>query len=58
MRHSFITNGLRSGVSPLILAQVVGHTSMRMIEQVYSHLNAGDGYDALARALAAPDGRL
>jgi integrase len=50
-RHSFITNALRAGVSPLILSQVAGHSSMRMIEQVYSHLNAGDSYDALLRAI-------
>jgi AcrR family transcriptional regulator len=42
---------LRAGVSPLILAQVAGHTSIRMIEQVYSHLDATDGYTAIMRSL-------
>ncbi len=53
LRHSFITNALRAGVNPLILARIVGHSSLRMIEQVYSHLNAGDSYDAMIRALAS-----
>jgi len=58
LRHSFVTNGLRAGVSPLILAQVAGHSSMRMIEQVYSHLNATDSYTAIIRALSSDhDGR-
>jgi len=51
LRHSFVTNNLRAGVSPLILAQVAGHSSMRMIEQVYSHLNAGDSYAAIMKSL-------
>lgn len=53
LRHSFVTNALRAGVSPLLLAQIAGHTSMRMIEQVYSHLNPTDSYDAMIRALTA-----
>jgi integrase/recombinase XerD len=51
LRHSFITNALRAGVSPLILTQIAGHRSMRMVEQVYSHLNAKDSYEALLRAM-------
>lgn len=54
LRHSFITNALRSGVSPIILSQIAGHTSMRMIEQVYSHLNATDSYNAMVQALTGP----
>ena len=52
LRHSFITNALRAGVNPLVLSRIVGHSSLRMIEQVYSHLNAGDSYEAMMRALA------
>ncbi len=47
LRHSFITNALRGGMDSMLVAQIVGHTSLRMIERVYSHLNAGDAYDAL-----------
>lgn len=53
LRHSFVTNALRAGINPLLLSQIVGHSSMRMIEQVYSHLNAGDSYEAMMRTLSA-----
>lgn len=53
LRHSFVTNALRAGINPLLLSQIAGHGSMRMIGQVYSHLNAGDGYEAMMRALTA-----
>lgn len=53
LRHSFITNALRAGMNPLVLSRIVGHSSLRMIEQVYSHLNAGDSYEAMMRALSA-----
>jgi len=53
LRHSFVTNALRAGINPLLLSQIAGHSSMRMIEQVYSHLNAGDSYEAMMRALTA-----
>jgi integrase len=33
------------------LAQLLGHSGLRMIEQVYAHLNAADGYDAVMRML-------
>lgn len=36
-----------------MVAQVAGHSSLRMIEQVYSHLTAGDSYDALVKLLNA-----
>jgi integrase len=52
LRHSFITNALRAGVSPLLISQIAGHTSLRMIDQVYSHLNASDGYAAMLAMLA------
>lgn len=47
LRHSFVTNALRAGVSPLLVAQMAGHTSLRMIDQVYSHMNASDSYLAM-----------
>jgi integrase/recombinase XerD len=52
LRHSFITNALRGGMNPLLVAQIVGHSSLRMIDRVYSHLNAGDSYEALVELLA------
>jgi site-specific recombinase XerD len=51
LRHSFITNALRGGMNPMLVAQIAGHSSLRMIERVYSHLNSGDAYDALVLLL-------
>ena len=47
LRHSFVTNALRGGMNPMMVAQIAGHSSLRMIERVYSHLNSGDAYEAL-----------
>jgi len=52
LRHSFITNALRGGMNPMVVAQISGHSSLRMIERVYSHLTAGDSYEALVALLA------
>jgi integrase/recombinase XerD len=52
LRHSFVTNALRGGMNPMLVAQIAGHSSLRMIEQVYSHLTAGDAYDALVALLS------
>ncbi|HEY8675829.1 MAG TPA: site-specific integrase, partial [Candidatus Dormibacteraeota bacterium] len=38
-RHSFVTEQLRRGISPILLAQIVGHSSLTMINEVYQHLN-------------------
>ena len=51
LRHSFITWSLTKGMNPIQLAQIVGHSSLTMIQQVYSHLTAGDAYDAMIRVL-------
>lgn len=51
LRHSFFTNGLRSGMNTILLAQIGGHTSIRMLEQVYSHLDMDDAYVELAKML-------
>jgi integrase/recombinase XerD len=53
LRHSFITNALRGGMNPMMVAQVAGHTSLRMIERVYSHLDQADAYEAMIRLLTA-----
>ena len=51
LRHSFATWALSRGMNPIQLAQILGHSSLRMIQQVYSHLTPGDAYDALMRLL-------
>lgn len=53
LRHSFATEALRRGMNPIQLAQLLGHSGLRMIEQVYAHLNAVDGYDAVMRMLTS-----
>lgn len=57
LRHSFITNALRSGMSPLLVAKIAGHSSLRMIERVYSHLTTDDAYDAMMEMMARPGRR-
>jgi len=55
LRHSFITWSLTRGMNPIQLAQIVGHTSLAMIQQVYSHLTPSDAYDAMLRVLQVED---
>jgi integrase len=55
LRHSFITNCLRDGMSPILVAKIVGHSSLRMIERVYSHLTNDDAYDAMIGMYARVD---
>ncbi len=57
LRHSFITNALRAGMNPLILARIAGHSSLRMIDQVYSHLNTTDTYEAMLRMIRETETR-
>ena len=54
LRHSFVTNALRRGMNPLVVKQFAGHTSLRMIDQVYSHLTTADAHDELLRMLSRP----
>lgn len=50
-RHSFITEALRRGMNPLMVAKIVGHSSLVMIQRNYEHLVVDDTYDALSRML-------
>ena len=56
-RHSFATEALRRGMNPIQLAKILGHTSLRMIERTYSHLDQTDAYDAVLKMLASAGGR-
>jgi integrase len=56
-RHSFATEALRRGMNPIQLAKILGHTSLRMIERTYSHLDQTDAYDAVLKMLASSGGR-
>jgi len=53
LRHTFITNALRAGMNPLLVAKIVGHSSLKMITEVYEHLNRDDAYDAMVEYLRA-----
>ncbi|HVD02205.1 MAG TPA: tyrosine-type recombinase/integrase [Candidatus Dormibacteraeota bacterium] len=50
-RHSAATHMLRRGMNPLLVTQVLGHTSLAMIQQVYAHLTPTDAHQALMAAL-------
>jgi integrase len=50
-----ITNALRAGASPIILAQVAGHRDLSMISTTYSHLVASDANREMMRILAPED---
>lgn len=51
LRHSFITEMRRKRVDPILVAQIVGHTSLQMIMKVYDHMTPADAHDELMRAL-------
>jgi integrase/recombinase XerD len=38
LRHSYATWALTRGMNPIMLAHILGHTSLAMIQNVYSHL--------------------
>jgi integrase len=52
VRHSFATDYLRRGGNPILLQQILGHTSLAMITQTYQHLTFTDAHDELMRVLA------
>jgi len=51
MRHSFATWQLSKGMNPIQLAQILGHSSLAMIQTVYAHLSPEDAYAALLKTL-------
>lgn len=51
LRHSFATWSLQRGVNPISLARLLGHSSLTMIHQVYSHLTPADDYEVIMRLL-------
>lgn len=51
-RHGFITQQIRAGKVDLVTLQKhVGHRTLAMISQTYSHVTADDSYDALMEGL-------
>jgi site-specific recombinase XerD len=54
-RHSLATELLRRGVNPIQVRDILGHTSLAMIDRVYSHLTTTDASKALLAGLMARD---
>jgi integrase len=52
LRHSFATEYLRRGGNPILLQQILGHSSLTMITQTYQHLTVADAHEELMRLLA------
>lgn len=55
LRHAYVAWGLRQpGLSTVIVARTLGHTSTAMVDRVYSEMvGSDDAYEALSRAFAA-----
>lgn len=51
-RHSYATWALARGINSIMLAQILGHNSLAMIQRVYAHLSPMQSYDAMAKLLA------
>lgn len=52
LRHSWMTEMLRQGMSPIQLSLVAG-SSVQVISDHYTHLTKGDAYESMIRALSA-----
>jgi integrase len=52
-RHSLATNLLRRRVNPIQVRDILDHSSLAMIDRVYSHLAVSDAHRALMEALLA-----
>ena len=55
LRHSFATWQLSRGMNPIQLAQILGHSSLTMIQSVYSHQSPGDACEAMLKTLREED---
>jgi integrase len=40
-------------MNPIMLAYILGHTSLTMIQNVYGHLTPRDAYQAMLQVLSA-----
>lgn len=56
LRHSYATWRLRQGANPIALKDDMGHTSLLMISQVYSHLQPSDRHAEYMKALRDEEG--
>jgi integrase len=58
LRHAFGTNAIVNGIDPLTVAELMGHSDLTMIKNVYAHLSEQKSHlqDAVTRAVARPVG--
>jgi integrase/recombinase XerD len=56
LRHGYATWYQQNGGNPILLAQQLGHSSLRMIQTTYSHLTPGDAYAEMLRVFAEDEG--
>ncbi len=56
LKHSWITEMLRQGMSPIQLSKIAG-TSLKVIMDHYEHLNQEDAHVAMVNALMARDAK-
>lgn len=54
LRHTFASDMLRAGTSPKVVADLMGHTTLQLIDR-YGHLVQGDLESALAKVFVAQD---
>lgn len=54
-RHSFITWSLTRGMNPVVLARIVGHERLDLINSVYAHISSIDAADAMLALLTQED---
>lgn len=52
LRHSYATWALNHGMNAIMLAQVLGHSSLTMIQRTYAHSTPADAHEMLAKLLA------
>jgi integrase/recombinase XerD len=52
-RHSYITNGLKKGIDPVTMANLVGHVDLKMIHAIYSHISKDSAFMLQAALKAA-----
>ncbi len=57
LRHTFATLALLDGIPSKIVAEVLGHSSTRVTEDLYQHVTPGMKADATARVAALLRGR-
>jgi integrase/recombinase XerC len=55
LRHSMITMARRRHMDPMLIAKVVGHSSLQMMSRIYDHLDQSDSAAALMQMLRADD---